>query len=313
MSKIPRHFHFIFGLRPQTEPFHVCHYLCLESCRRINRPDRMTVYHHHDLHGEWWERIRPYLELVRVPLSRHVTDTSYGSGFIRSYNYAHHADFIRLEQLLVHGGVYADLDTLFVQPLPDAFFDESCVLGREKSIEDGKGGTEESICNALIMAEPGAPFVRRWLEEMPAALDGSWSNHSCQLAARLHRRQAASLRVEPARSFYPYMWTKEDLRALLEEAHADWAGVYSIHLWSHLWWSSRRFDFTEINGERLTERFIRRGSTTYTRAARQFLPSAREYPLWRRMGRYGRDLGREIWARRHECKRRLQRVKNGSL
>jgi hypothetical protein len=36
---IPNQFHFIFGLRKQREPFHLAHYLCLESCRRVNQPE----------------------------------------------------------------------------------------------------------------------------------------------------------------------------------------------------------------------------------------------------------------------------------
>ena len=40
---IPRVAHFIWGLREQDEPFHLIHYLCLESCRRVLQPDG-TLY-----------------------------------------------------------------------------------------------------------------------------------------------------------------------------------------------------------------------------------------------------------------------------
>ena len=34
---IPNVYHFVFGLRPQTEPFHLMFYLCLASCLAVNR------------------------------------------------------------------------------------------------------------------------------------------------------------------------------------------------------------------------------------------------------------------------------------
>jgi len=301
MPRIPRHFHFVFGLKPQVEPFHLVYYLCLESCFQVNKPDRITFYYHYEPHGRWWELIRDRLKLVQVSLSPHVTDDSYQSDFIRSYSYAHHADFIRLEKLCEHGGVYADIDTLFVNPLPDSLFEKSCVIGREKSLSylDGRPN-EVSLCNALIMAEPNAAFLSRWLEAMPTAFDGSWSQHSCQLPNRLSLQYPDEVHVEPERSFYPCMWTEEDFRMLLEERHDDWEGVYSLHLWNHLWWSTRRFDFSSFNGDRITERFIREGATTYSLASRRFLPPEKDLTLLRRAYAYVKDIFRECWARRFE-------------
>lgn len=307
MSRIPRHFHFVFGLRPQTEEFHVVFYLCLESCFQVNRPERVTLYYHHEPHGPWWERIRGKLELVRVELSAKVNERLYMSSGMRAFSYAHHADFIRVEKVLEHGGVYADIDTLFVRPLPDALFEKSCVLGREIDLpaRDGRPAAG-SLCNALIMAEPGAAFLRRWLERMPGAFNGSWSEHACQLPHRLSLEHPEEIHVEPERSFYPYMWTRPDIRALLEERHEDWEGVYSVHLWNHLWWSPERHEFSEFNGARLTERFIRRGTTTYTLAARRFLPPASERGVVARLAGAARDLAREWWSRREECRRWLR-------
>lgn len=306
MTRIPRHFHFVFGLKPQTEPFHIVHYLCLESCLQVNRPERVTLYYHHEPHGRWWDRIRDRLHLVRVPAGGRTPGGRYRNELIRSFSYAHEADFIRLEKLLKHGGVYADMDTLFINPVPDALFEKSCVLGRERPVPQENGRPdEESLCNALIMAEPGAPFVRRWLEGMPEAFDGSWSQHSCQLPHRLSRLHPEEIHVEGERSFYPYMWTKEDLHALLEERHENWDGVCSVHLWNHLWWARLRLDFSSFSGERLTERFIRGGGNTYALAARRFLPPVAEQPRLQRWKNWVADLACEHWARRHEWKRAL--------
>jgi hypothetical protein len=290
MSRIPRHFHFIFGLRVQNEPFHIIHYLCLESCLRINRPDRVTLYYHYKPDGRYWNLIKHRIELVRVPLNPEVTGKHYASTYIgRHLRYAHHADFIRMEKLIECGGVYADIDTLFVRPIPDELYTKSFVIGREDPVTNAKTGVSEpSLCNALMMAEPGSEFARIWLERMPAALDGSWSNHSCQLAERLRGEFPHLVHVEPPVSFYPFMWTPSGLKALLEENQAMPAEAFSIHLWAHMWWA-RGNALALPDNTRLTAGKIRMDETTYTLAARRFMPPVTG-PLRRFMDRAREDV-----------------------
>jgi len=206
MSRIPSHFHFIFGLRPQTEAFHLVYYLCLESCLRINKPGRVTLYYHFEPYGKYWDLIASRIELVQVPLCEEVAATHYDCDLIgNKLRYAHHADFIRLDKLIEYGGVYADIDTLFVRPLPDHLFEHAFVLGREDRIRNPASGEwSDSLCNALMLSEPGSVFARRWRERMPMELDGSWSNHSCQLAARLADGIPEAVTIEPPEVFYPF-------------------------------------------------------------------------------------------------------------
>jgi hypothetical protein len=274
VARIPRHFHFVFGLREQTEPFHVVHYLCLASCLRINRPERVSLYYHHEPYGPYWDLIKDELELEQVPLNEQVSRASYaGRGtWARANRHAHHADFVRMEKLLEHGGVYADMDTLFLAPLPPNLFEQPFVLGREDGDVDETGRHRPSLCNAVILSEPDAAFGRIWYERMAEAFDGSWTGHSCRLAQALSVAHPALIHIEPSTSFYPYTWTPAGLHALLEECHREWPRAYSVHLWSHLWWSPARRDFSHFSGDLLTEDFIRRTDTTYTLAARGFLP-----------------------------------------
>lgn len=273
-TKIPRHFHFIFGMRPQNEPFHLVYYLCLESCLQVNRPERISLYYHYEPYGPWWDLIQDRITTVRVPLNELVANTNYSNRHIgKNLRYAHHADFVRVEKLYQHGGVYADIDTLFIRPLSVDLYNHSFVLGREDRVTNPRTGESwDSLCNAFIMSEPGAEFARIWLERMPVVFDGSWSDHSCKLAQIIYDEYPQHIHVEPPSSFYPYMWTRGDMRALLEECHDDWNGAYSVHLWNHLWWSSSKNNFSKISGKKLTERFIRNVDTTYTIAARRFLP-----------------------------------------
>lgn len=279
MADIPNQFHFVFGLKPQTEPFHLVFYLCLESCRRVNRPAAIHLHYHYEPYGPWWERIRPHLQLHRLEPVRFITrNPSYWrhaeGRFIREMelDYAHQSDFARLAILKQHGGVYADIDTLFVKPLPAGLFGHDFVLASEGEMRDpASGAAYDSLCNALILSRPGARFARQWLDEMYELFDGTWNRHSCYGASMLARRMPEAIHVAPRRYFYRYACSREDLALLLEGRDRDLADVYSIHLWNHLWWEPARTDFSPCHKHRLTEAHIRSVDTTYNLLARPFL------------------------------------------
>jgi hypothetical protein len=280
MAEVPNIFHFVFGLRPQTEAFHIVHYLCLKSCLEINKPDVLHFHCHHEPFGPLWDRIRSDITLHRVSPEEFVAENSFYSAhqegrFIKAggMDYAHHSDFLRLKILLEHGGVYADMDTLFVNPLPVYLFDQQFVLGEERPVEREPGGAPmPSLCNALIMAAPGAEFARLWLKRMYQVFDGTWNRHSCQEAARMWETATAPLYVAPEHFFYKHGWTPEGIHALFEGLDADFSQVYSMHLWSHLWWDEWRTDFTTFCAGMLTEEHIRQVDTTYNVVARRYLP-----------------------------------------
>ncbi len=273
-ARIPRIFHFIY-LSPSSEELSLAYYLCLESCLRVNEPDTVFLYCRHAPRGRYWERLRERVTLVVVAGSALVPELRYPRRRMNRYRDLHETDFLRLEILLRHGGIYADLDTLFVNPLAPELFEHSFVIGRELDVI--RGGGEEavpSLCNAVLMCAPEARFARLWLERMPAAFDGSWDAHSTGLAELLRAEHPDLVHVEPSRSFYPFMFTREDLAKLFEELHTDLDGVYSIHMWAHLWWSRWRRDFSSFHGGRLSDRYVRAGRTTYAHAARPILLAA---------------------------------------
>src|SRR5439155_4707210 len=168
-----------------------------------------------------------------------------------------HADFIRLDALIELGGVYADIDTLFLRPFPAELFDNSFVIGREDPVRDEHTAlSRPSLCNALLMAEPGASFAMAWRAEMADALNGTWSNHSGFLAEALTRRMPDTVHVEPSRSFFPFGSDREGIASILER-RASTEGALSIHLWSHLWWDARRRDYSDVHGGLITEDHVR--------------------------------------------------------
>jgi hypothetical protein len=270
---IPNRFHFVFGLQRQRNPFHLVYYLCIESCLRVNNPERIYFYYHYEPYGRYWDLLKDKVVPVRVDLKDFVRRYDYKDRFVRRYDYAHQSDFIRLEKLIAHGGVYADIDTIFVSKIPERLFAKQFVLGREDDVVSWETGVARpSLCNAFIMAEKEAAFGVRWLGEMESAFDGSWSNHSTLLPRELSERYPELIHIEPSGTFYKHMWTREGIRTLLEGCDPDFTGVVSMHLWSHLWWSKERRDFSDFHSGLITERDVREKDSTYNLAARRFLP-----------------------------------------
>jgi hypothetical protein len=281
MSSPRRDFHFVFGLKAQTEPLHIAFYLALESCRRVNAPDEIHFHYRNEPHGAWWERIRPHLTLHQVSARTALDASRYahhdeGQFIVRhGLTYAHEADLLRLQILRDGGGCYADMDTLFVRRYPDACFAHEFAIAEEAAMPstdaNPHGVLQASLCNAVMFARPGARFVERWLAEMPQRFDGTWSAHSCAAAARLARDQTDEVRLLPWAWFYRYGIARESFTALFEDDATLRHDVMSIHLWSHLWWSETRRDFSDFHAAQMTEAHIRRVDTTYNRIARTYL------------------------------------------
>jgi hypothetical protein len=272
---IPRIAHFVFGLVEQTQPFHPMHYLAIESCRQVLQPEVIHFHHRHLPYGVYWDLVRPHLVLHEVDLVPEVLAAPRDERLVPArFQYAHHADVIRLDALLEHGGVYADMDTLFVHPFPADLFEASFVIGQEPPVRDEHTGEMRlSTCNALLMSEPGAAFARAWRDQMAAAMNGTWSNHSGFLAQTLTEGMPDAVRVEPLRSFARYGSDPEGIALLFERLDTDLDGVLSLHLWSHLWWEAGRQDFSRFHGGMLDEAHIRSVDTTYTVLARPHLPT----------------------------------------
>ena len=211
-APIPRIFHFVFGLKDQTEPFHLMYYLCLKSCIEVNHPHAIRFHNHHEPHGEWWERIKPSLSLRHIDPDDFVTHYSYDDSFVASFRYAHLADFARLQILEEQGGIYADIDTLFVRSIPDEWLSADFILGRERPPPAaGKGG---SLCNAWIASKPGAEFCQRWRAGQTEAFDGTWSNHSTLLPYRLSSNFPKLPTIKPESAFYALDWTSKGISGL---------------------------------------------------------------------------------------------------
>lgn len=272
---IPNVAHFVFGFREQDEPFHLVHYLAIESCRQTLRPDAIYFHHQRLPWGRYWDLIRPHLTLVRVEAVPDVQGADYDERLVPpEYRYAHHADFVRLDALVEHGGVYADIDTLFVRPFPPELFDAPFVIGREPPVRDERTGAwRPSLCNAVLLGEPGSAMARAWRARMASELNGTWSNHSGFLAQALSEEMPDAVRVEPEARFFAFPGTPDGLRQLLQDDVPVPPEALSIHLWAHLWWQPGRTEYSSLSAADIDDAHVRAVDTTFTRLARPYLPA----------------------------------------
>lgn len=269
---IPRVVHFVFGLRPQDEPFHLLQYLAIESCRRLVAPEEIVVHLHHLPYGVYWDLARALVTVDRIPL---VDGLPPSSGLVAKYSYAHQADVVRLDVLSAEGGLYADIDTLFVRPVPDHLWLKPAVIGEEAPVSYADAAAPEaSLSNALLMAEPRAWFVATWRRRIISAMDGSWSQHSSRLATRLADERPDEVHVEPRRTFHPFEHSVEGMADLLERPYVSgcFDATVSVHTCAHLWWDSQRRDFSSFCALDATEHHLATADTALAQLAKPFLP-----------------------------------------
>lgn len=232
---IPKILHFCFGLSPDFggKPWSLIHHVCVRSAVERIRPDRAILHCQYEPTGPWWRLTREYLAVNRIEAPTEV----FGRPLM---HVAHRADVLRLRALLDQGGIYLDAD-VFVHRDFDDLLGHSAVMGLE-----GQGEREEGLCNAVILAEPGAPFLTRWFEEYrhfrSKGRDEFWNEHSVRLPLRLMREHPGEIAVLPHNAFHWPTSSPEDLKLIYEPAQGvDARGLYANHLWETLaWWTHLR-------------------------------------------------------------------------
>lgn len=255
MSRIPKLLHYTFGMARDFggKPWSLMHHVCLMSAIERIRPEKTFFYCQYEPTGPWWQLSRPHVELVQIEAPKEI--------FGRPLKHvAHQSDVVRLQKLIEHGGIYLDADVL-VQRDFDDLLDNSTVLGQE-----GEGG-EYGMANAVILAEPAAPFICRWLEAYRSfrsqGRDEYWNEHSVQLPVKLAREHPDEIAILSPKAFFWPLWT---------DSHLDWIfrsnrpipvdGVYANHLWESNAWQF-------IDG--LTPGQVRGRETNFHRWARPFV------------------------------------------
>lgn len=246
-------------------PFSFCHYLAVRSAWERLQPELMVLHYVHLPTGPWWELARPLLALHQLPAIEGI----YG---FPSNHPAHRADIVRLVALLVMGGVYLDTDVLVLrsfEPLGSPSF--------AAALEVTAAGELIGLSNAILVAEPDAPFARLCLEGhdpqrslwhgfRSRGRDHLYVEMSVRYPGMLAGLCPGLLKVLPTASFLSVDWRPESLAALFEGQAEVPAEALALHLWeSHAW---------ERHLSSLTPDWVRNTNSTFARLAQPFLPEA---------------------------------------
>ncbi len=265
---IPNRIHFIFGLQEDFggKPFSFLHYLSVRSAYDCNRPEVIRFHYAYEPTGEWWERARQYVTPIRVEPPEQI----HGKKLV---HYAHQADVLRLELILREGGIYLDTDVICLRSFaPLLKYD--CVMGKE-----GRLG----LCNAVIMASPGAEFLRKWHEAYrcfrSTGRDDFWNEHSVLIPGRLATLNRSLIHIEGRHSFFwplysdpAILWGSDGTagRGVISLPGMQWAArrilrrAFCVHMWSTLWW--------ERYLKNLSPEYFERGDNNFSWLCKRFAP-----------------------------------------
>jgi hypothetical protein len=255
MRRIPKVLHYCFGYDSTFggKPWSLVHYVCVKSAIDRIKPDRAYLYYEYEPQGVWWERTRTILTPVKIRAPREIFGNT-----LR--HVAHRSDIVRLEVLLKQGGIYLDAD-VFVHSDFDHLLDHSVVLGQEGS--DARIG----LCNAIIAAEPGAQFLKRWYEEYrwfrSKGRDDYWNEHSVLVPLNLSKKYPTELTVLPHKAFYWPLSNFEGLKLIFGQPASDEKGTLANHLWESIAWQKYL--------EHLTPGKVRDVDSSFHRWARPFV------------------------------------------
>lgn len=230
MTRIPKTLHYTFGLAKDFggKPWSLLHHVCLKSAVQRLAPERVLFYYEYEPTGPWWNLSRRLVTPIKIHAPREI----YGRPL---FHVAHRSDVVRLTKLAEVGGIYLDADVL-VQRSFDDLLNESTVLGIEGV------GSGPRMSNAVILAEPHAPFIVRWLDRYRSfrsvGRDDYWNEHSVLLPATLAQQYPGEITVLPHTAFFWPLWTREHIKWIFDSTEPiDLAGVYANHLWESEAWS----------------------------------------------------------------------------
>jgi hypothetical protein len=254
---IPKILHFCFGMKPDFggKPWSLLHHVCVKSAVERIRPSQALFYYQYEPTGPWWRLTRELVTLVNIT----APATIFGNPVPHM---AHRADIVRMERLLEVGGIYLDCD-VFVHRDFDDLLRHSVVLGRE-----GAADVEVGLCNAVILAEPQAPFLKRWYEEFrhfrSRGHDHYYNELSVKAPLRLASEFPAEVTILPHIAFFWPTWQAGDIEKIFASVEPIVTpGTYATHLWEANAWD--RFI------EDLTPRQVRSTESNFCRWARPLL------------------------------------------
>lgn len=185
---------------------------------------------------ETWKRTNPDFEIRAWTDANLSFDGPYLTACRRLGAWANASNYLRLQKIAEHGGIYLDVDVMLVRPLTP-LLSHRCFFGFQ--VEDQE---RDWVNNAVFGAEPGHWFIDQMRTRLLAEFDGSEAANlsAPRLLTRMLQEQGLDrydprgadvrgVRVEPRPVFYPHSWREPfRLAAVAPETIA-------VHFWEKSW------------------------------------------------------------------------------
>lgn len=220
-TKIPKKVHFVY--LSKGKPFGILYYIAVKAV--MHHCSGYEIHLHTDAEPDYANNI--YLRKLKDSIVVDIVDEPKYLNGNQIHSFQHKADYIRLNALKLHGGIYLDLDIILLKSL-DHFLNNQFIMGYERSEE------ADYICNAVIMCEPQSMIIDEWIEiynqSWGANFIPSWMGHSVVIPAKLKRKYAEIMTIYPPKTFYPFLWT--DFSILFDTDNKEtYENSYAVHLW----------------------------------------------------------------------------------
>ena len=232
-----------FGFKPWS----LVHYACLRSAVERIKPEEVIFHTEYEPRGPWWELTRPFVTLNRIRAPREV----FGNPLLHP---AHRADIVRLQALLERGGIYLDADAIVHRDF-DVLLSHSVVVGLSRLDGDVTG-----LCNAVILAEAEAPFLKKWFAQYESfrskGNDEYWDEHSVRIPFRLAEQFSNEITILPESAFFGLSFRTKGLTRIYASAEPpDLSMAFATHLWENLAWEEYLQDLTPGQVRALSSNF----------------------------------------------------------
>ncbi|KAK6166034.1 hypothetical protein SNE40_022821 [Patella caerulea] len=206
-------YYVIFG--PYT--FQFWHYVSIMSAKKIIKPWGLYVIGDAHPVGYWWKRAMKDVKGLRF-VYREQPPTIAN----KTVRWKHHlSDLVRLQMLMLNGGIYLDTDMVVVNSL-DPIRNHDITMGL---IENGTG-----MGNAIILAKRHSPFVKEWYESYFNYTKTEFYKNSLHVPRDMWHKNPGRIHMESDK-FYRPNWFEADL--LFKKNDYPWKNNFAVHIWTN--------------------------------------------------------------------------------
>jgi hypothetical protein len=209
---VPNILHYV---RYQKRSLTFFEFVSFISAIRFIRPCAILIHGDTLPTGFYWKGI-----LTLSPNIIHVKWEPPDKIFGKKIIYREHAgDIMRIEALLMYGGIYLDTDTVIVKPL-DPLRKYSCTMSKQSSI---------FISSAFIMAEKNATFLQKWLDGYRYRYKPmSYIFNAMEFPKYIYEKFKDHIHIEYGTLSRPLT----QIGFKIYNTNFRWGGIYGIHLFS---------------------------------------------------------------------------------